>query len=421
MDTVLFFIHYGFLLAFGIALSAVFAGVRSFSSANLLLLCGLYVGCGTAQLVAYALFDEELVWKLYPLIAHLPIVLVLLFYYRKRLVTALAAVSTAYLCCQPAKWFGLMLEALTGSHTTSQAVRILVLAAVGFVAIRYLSACISEIYNKDPRSVCIFGIVPMVYYLFDYSMSVYSDLWTQNLLTVVEFLPFFLCAAYLIFCVIYFQQYEQKADAQRKEQLIRITTEQQAKEITAIKRSEHEVRLLRHDMRLFLNNLSLCIENNDVETARKMIAGISASVDATVLQRYCKNDTINYVLSNFAARCQEQNIRFIANVQLVGEPPEEILFSTILSNALDNALNAQKELPESKRSIRLMLKTSNGKTLLSVQNPFAKRPDFADGIPVSRKPGHGYGTQSIRYMTERLGGNCMFSTEEDRFLLRVVI
>ena len=317
MDMILFFAHYALLLAFGIVLSAAFIGVRLTSKTNILILCGLFALCGLAQLGAYVLFDEELVWKIYPLIAHLPIVLVLCIYYRKRLVTILAAISTAYLCCQPANWFGLMLEGLTGSYPISQAVRILVLLAVGFIAIRYLSPCISEIYNKDPKSVCIFGIVPVVYYLFDYSMNIYSDLWIQNKRTVLEFLPLFLCLVYLTFCVVYFRQYEQKADAQRKEQLIRITTEQQAKEIAAIKRSEHEVRLLRHDMRLLLSNLSLCIENNDLETAKKIIAGTTASVDATVVRRYCEHDTINYVLSDFASRCQEQCIRFVTNVELL--------------------------------------------------------------------------------------------------------
>lgn len=421
MDTILYFAHYTLLLAFGIALSACFSGVRITSKENIIILSILFVICGLCQLGAYILFDEQLVWEIYPLIAHLPITILLCIRYRKRLATALAAVFTAYLCCQPAKWFGLMIEAITGNYTAAQISRILTLLAVGFVSIQYLSTCISDINNQDSRSVWIFVMIPMVYYFFDYSMSVYSDLWSQNNQTATEFLPFFLCVVYMVFCVLYYKQCEQKADAERKEQVIRITVEQQAKEIAASKRSEHEIRILRHDMRLFLNNLSLCIDNGDMENAKKMIAGISSSVESTVLHRYCQNDTINYVLSNFNSQCQALSIPFSVSVALTDELPDEILFSTILSNALDNALNSQKYLHESKRSIKLMLKSNNGKTLLSVTNPFARRPVFVDGIPISTKHGHGYGTQSIRYMTERLGGNCMFTVEDNLFILRVVI
>jgi len=92
-----------------------------------------------------------------------------------------------------------------------------------------------------------------------------------------------------------------------------------------------------------------------------------------------------------------------------------------LSNALDNALNAQQTLRESERCIEVMLRTKNKRLLLSVQNPFGRKPVFVDGIPVTERTGHGYGTKSICYMTERLGGECQFTTEGNTFILRVMI
>ena len=92
-----------------------------------------------------------------------------------------------------------------------------------------------------------------------------------------------------------------------------------------------------------------------------------------------------------------------------------------MSNALDNALNAQKRLPENKRSIHVMLKNRDHKLLFSVKNPFFEQPIFIDGFPASNRKGHGYGTKSIAYLTERLGGNYQFTLEDDLFVLRVVI
>ena len=99
---------------------------------------------------------------------------------------------------------------------------------------------------------------------------------------------------------------------------------------------------------------------------------------------------------------------------------DEVLFSSILSNALDNAINAQAALPEEQRTVTLMLKDSGGKLLLSVKNPYKNRPVFIDGLPVASKQGHGYGTQSIRYMTERLGGKCRFVLQDNIFVLQIV-
>jgi len=418
IDSILFYSRYTLLLLFGILLSTAFAGVML--KKNVRIILALFTICGIIQVVAYASFDEAFVWEIYPLIIHLPIVLLLCLYYHKRVSTSLAAVATAYMFCQPPKWLSLLLEELTASNAIGHITHIIVMLLVGVFSIHYLALYISEIYSKDSRSVYIFGIVPMVYYVFDYSMGIYTDFWMSNR-TTAEFLPFLLCIAYIIFCIVYYKEYEKKTDAERKEQMIRITVEQQAREYEAIKRSEQEVRFLRHDMRLFLNNLSLCMDEEGIEAARKMISGFVTKVENTVIQRYCENATLNYIISDCAAKCRDWHIEFQATVKVEALTVDESMFSFILSNALDNALNAQNELPEAERSIKLLLKTSDNKLLLSVRNTFGKMPVFVDGMPISDKPGHGYGTQSIRYLTERLSGNCQFTIDNQRFVLRVVI
>lgn len=181
---------------------------------------------------------------------------------------------------------------------------------------------------------------------------------------IAEFLPFFLGIVFLTFCIVYYKEFEQKENAKQKEQIIRITVEQQAKEIETIKRNEQEIRILRHDMRLFLDNLALSIELGDTENSLKAISGYVTHVNATSIHRYCENNTINYILSNFQNKCNELKIDFIVSVQIESLLVDEILLSSIISNALDNAINAQRNLPEKKREIKLMLKTYDGKLLL---------------------------------------------------------
>ena len=132
-------------------------------------------------------------------------------------------------------------------------------------------------------------------------------------------------------------------------------------------------------------------------------------------------DTLNYVLSDYAEKCRNAQIPFTYAVELEALPVDEVYFSSIVSNALDNALNAQMKIPAERRNIKLLLKNSGGKLLFSVKNPVSGPVAFADGLPVSDKKGHGYGTQSIRYLTERLGGNCQFTVQDGMFVLRVVL
>lgn len=422
MDTILFYLHHALTLLWGIVLSVSFCGIK-FTKRNTIFTVLIFVLCGISELATLMLSGgiEWTVWKLYPLIVHLPLIVMLCLLFQKKTITVIAAVSLAYLCCQPSKWFGLFIASFTDNSAIVWVSKIIIAAAVVIIVLHFFSYYISNIFNKDARSILTFSCAPMFYYVFDYIVGIYTNLWVEYALVVSEFLAFSLYIFFMLFCVVYYREYEKKLEAEHKEQIIRITAQQQAKEVKTIKESTLETSLLRHDMRLMLSNLSLCIEQNDTQQALKIISGFAKQVEATSLHRYCKNDTINYILMNFENQCKEASVDFQASVQLDTLHVDEILFSSIISNALDNALNAQTELPVSARQIKLMLKDADGKLLLSVKNPVKTAPVFVDGLPSTNKAGHGYGTQSIRYMTEKLGGKYQFTSEEDLFILRIVI
>ena len=167
IEGTLFFVHYALLLLFGIMLSVSSAGVELSFRKNIVITFLLFAVCGTLQIILYLLLDEALVWKLYPLIVHLPVVFLLCLYYHKKIITALASVSSAYLCCQPAKWIGLLCKHITQSYIAEQIARIVTLFLGGFIALRYIAPSLLRLFNKDFRSVCVLGMIPMFYYLFD--------------------------------------------------------------------------------------------------------------------------------------------------------------------------------------------------------------------------------------------------------------
>ena len=420
IETFLFMFHNLFLLIFGTVLSAAFSGIF-FTRKNIIIVSGHSVCTGLLQLIIYASFGEDIVRKFYPLVTHLPLLILLICFYRKKFHVAVTSLCTAYLCCHPAKWFGILAFTLTESFLIEYTLRIAVLFAIGTIVLIFFAPYFSKTFHNSNRGTYILGFIPIIYYLFDYLFVVYTDLWTANNKIVLEFLPFFLCIVFMFFCTLYCKEYEQKSEAERKEQIIRITLEQQEKEIHAVKRKEEEIRILHHDIRLLLNKLSLCIENDDAATARKIIDSYINVVESTTIHKYCTYPIINYILSDFVQKCDQNSVDFRCQINLSELNCDESIFSTIMSNALDNALNAQKRLPENKRSIHVMLKNRDHKLLFSVKNPFFEQPIFIDGFPASNRKGHGYGTKSIAYLTERLGGNYQFTLEDDLFVLRVVI
>ena len=421
LQTILGGINFSVLLFFGIYVSAAFLSIN-LNMKNSWVLFFFGVASFGLQMLIHALFGMRYAEMFYPLMTHLPLLLLFVLYFKQKALPGLFSILSAYLCCQVSKWFGLIVFSISQELWAMYAARIILTIPILYTIIRYASKSLHVILTKSAKTLLIFGILPAIYYLFDYAGTVYTKLLYSGSKVVLEFLPFMLCVAYLFFCVIYFKEYEEKCLAEQQRKLIEIQTTQSLKEIEEIKRSKYEVSLIRHDMRHFLSNVSAMIEGADYDKARDYIQKVIKLTDQTALKTFCENETVNMILSSYAGRMADRNIRFDAAVAIPAQLPcSELEFTSILSNGLENAMNAVSELEEALRVVQLKLFLKNGKLLLSIHNAYDKAPVFANGLPVTHTAGHGLGTQSIQYMTEKLNGNCQFAAEDGLFTLRVVL
>ena len=264
--------------------------------------------------------------------------------------------------------------------------------------------------------------MPFVYYLFDYTTGVYTSLLYSGLEVVAEFLGFILCIAYLLFLFLYFRQYEEKCEAEQRNQLMKMQQAQSGKEIEAIRRSERAVSILRHDMRHFLLSVSAFIENGELDKAQAYIREVIDATDATARKKYCQNEIVNMILSAHESEMRQRAIDFQYTIQLPTQLPfSDVDLTSILSNALENAMTAVAPLPPDQRHVRLDMHMNGSKMLLSMKNTFAQRPSLRDGLPQTAEAGHGFGTQSIRYVAEKLNGHCQFSIVDEWFVLQVIL
>ena len=414
-------LHHAVTLLFGVYISAAFLGIRM-SRRNILILFGFSAAVGVISTLSYVFFGEAFTAQIYPLIIHLPLILFLTLVYKNTALRCVLAVLTAYLCCQISKWAGLVLLSITETEWVYYSVRIITTIVVFAVLVRYVSNAAAQLIQKPTGALLIFAILPFTYYLFDYGTGVYTELIYSGKKVVSEFLGFALSIAYLLFLLIYFKQYEEKREAEQRSRLLEMQQVQTQKEIEAQKRSANAVSLLRHDMRHFCAAISAYIDDGEYDKAKEYIGEIVSYVDRTALHKFCKNETVNMILSSYENVMEENKIDFSPSICI----PERLSVSdvdltSILSNALENAINAVLPLETEKRHIALHLRMDDGKLLLSLKNTFAEKPIMRDGIPHSNKAGHGFGTQSIRYVTEKLKGNCQFSVKDDWFILRVIL
>lgn len=420
-ETILELCHYGVIMVFGIYLSAAFLGVIM-NRRNVLILFGFSCFVGMLNTVSFVMLGTDMTEKLYPLMIHLPLILFLKLFYKTRKISALLSVFVAYLCCQISNWIGLFCLKWTELMWIYYAVRIVIDILLLVIMIRYAANAMAQILRKPTRDVMILGLVPFVYYVYDYAVTVYTDMLYSGGKVISEFLAFLLCIFYVAFVLIYFKQYEEKLEAVHRNQLIELQQIQSQKEVERMKRAEYEVSIIRHDMRHFLNDILGYVEAEETERAKAYICEIIEHVDQTVTKKHCNNQIVNMIISSYASTMKEEEIAFRYSVRI----PTELKFtdsdlSSILSNGLENAVHAVAALPVEKRKIELDMRMNNDKLLISIKNTYCGKPKIVDGIPQTNALGHGFGTKSIRYVTEKLKGNCDFSVTEAYFILRIVL
>ena len=411
-------VHNATTLLFGVFASAAFLGIRLNRKNNLTLLLFSCVS-GAIHLFVYQLYGTSFAEQLYPLITHIPLVLLLTLYYKYNATISILSILTAYLCCQISNWIGIAAFALTNQQWIYYSVRICITAIVFVLLIHYVSDITAQLLQKPTRSLMILGFMPFVYYIFDYVTSIYTSLLYSGLEIVGEFLGFVLCLTYLMFLFLYFKEYEANKEAEQRNQIIEMKRVQSEKELEALHRS---VSILRHDMRHFLLSISSYIENNENEKALDYINEVIHTSDKTALQRYCKNNIVNLILSSHEGEMKKKQITFQYTIQI----PEKLRISDVdltalLSNGLENAIHAVSDLPMPKRIIRLDMHMNHDKLLISLKNTYAIKPQIIDGLPYTSEAGHGFGTKSIWYVAEKQNGNCQFMMDDRFFTMRIIL
>lgn len=419
--TILSFIHNATTLLFGVYASAAFLGIQLNRKNNLTLLTFTCL-TGGLFLVSFLLYGFSFTEQIYPLIIHLPLILLLSLYYRYPAVISILSVLTAYLCCQISNWIGVAALALTHEEWVYYCVRICVTCVVFVLLLHYVSDITAQLLQKPTHALMILGFMPFVYYIFDYVTSIYTSLLYSGLEVVGEFLGFVLCITYLMFLFLYFREYEAAKEAEQRNQLMEMKRVQSEKELDTLRRSERTVALLRHDMRHFLLSISSSIENGEDEKALDYIREIIHTSDRTALRRYCKNEIVNLILSSYEEVMKKESISFSYAIQLPEElPVSDVDLTSLLSNGLENAIHAVSGLPEAERVLKLDMHQKNGKLLIALQNTYRERPQLVDGLPRAREAGHGLGTKSICYVVEKLKGSCQFNVDDTFFTLRIIL
>ena len=309
---------------------------------------------------------------------------------------------------------------LHGNGVIMLAGRLVIFPAALFFVWRYLRAPYLEVQRTVPKGWSVFACMTALYYLLLAVMSAWPTIVTgrpEDMPAMVLVLILMPMTYLTIFAALYRQLLLFRT--QENDRLLAAQKEQ----IEAQLENQHAVRELHHNMKAFHSTLTGLLAEGKWEEARAFLAetgdfSVEAGAD------YCPDSYLNAVLGQFAGRFRGVDAELTIDVRLPGGPLPHMELCLILSNALDNALEAVAALPEGERRASVQIRPKGVYLLLRVKNR------CIDGFTVARgdlphtgkqEPGHGYGLPTIRRTAEDLGGSAICYTEGGYFFLDVMV
>lgn len=423
MRLIIGLIRYGLTALFGILLSVNFAVADKQKHFYIKLTVFSLITLAFQSLCA-VFFRYRFTAQIYPLTTHLPLVVFLVIAFKQTWLTAVVSVLSAYLCCQIPRWISAITTLFSDDKLYSNLLYIVAVFVSFALLCRYTVQPTQKLLHYSRQSAIIIGIIPFMYYLFDYSVTIYTDLLYSGHPFAVQFMPSVMASFYFFFLLIYYSRLEEQKKAQQERDLFSLQLRQSETELYAMRQIQEQTRQYRHDLRHHFALLLVLAEAEEIQKIKEYIRNVEEDLNTfTLPKHFCGNEVADLVLSHFDSQAANAGVKLLAKAELpVTLPLENTALCSLLSNGLENAILAASRIPvpeERTVSVRLCIRQRN--LLLSIENPYTGDVNIVDGMPVAKQKGHGFGTRSIASIVQHHGGQISFSAQNNIFLMRVML
>jgi len=172
---------------------------------------------------------------------------------------------------------------------------------------------------------------------------------------------------------------------------------------------EEEIRVIHHDIRHHVTVIRQLI--HEPEKLKDYLDTYDTTQVKSIQVRYCQHDFVNMLLGMYAELARQQKTAFVVHASL-GKIMSfnDVDLCVLISNLLENALEASQMIPEKQREISISIGCELGGLGIFVKNKFDGIFYENDGIIYSRKqPGRiGIGLASVESICKQHGGRFDF-------------
>ena len=198
----------------------------------------------------------------------------------------------------------------------------------------------------------------------------------------------------------------------------------QEKSVKEIKDMYNQLQKIRHDTKHHLNVILSFLNNGKYEEIKDYLEQYVSSHDFLHNKIiFCNNDILNYIINSRIIHMEKEKIEFRYNLCENVDGVKEVDLNIVLSNLLDNAIEACEKESCEKKEIYLSLHKRAGYLVIIVENTFYGSIKYLQQSCTSKddKKNHGYGLASVKDILEKYNGRLQILYEDRKICMKAIM
>lgn len=187
-----------------------------------------------------------------------------------------------------------------------------------------------------------------------------------------------------------------------------------------------ELHIIRHEVHNHMAYLRALSEAGEYERLNRYLSTVSGEIEGVFRFVECGNDVVNAVMNHAIRQANACGIQVEQQIVVPPKLPyQETELCSLLSNLMNNAIEAAAKSGEQRPVITVQIRPQQDYLFIRVTNPvdnsIPPRHRLTLRTTKEDKRVHGYGTKIIRRVAERYQGSVGFDIRDGRFVADVML
>ena len=313
--------------------------------------------------------------------------------------------------------------ALHGCRISDLVLRVFLLAVTGLLEYRYVRKLFRRVADNLALNWGILAAIPVCFCILLIVCGLFPVHFIHNIWGTIQIYVITLVMAVVYTAVFksFVESYQHMESCQQNDLLTAQVLALQKHADTLILHADQDA-LYRNNAHYQAQTLYAMLKNKEVDMAAEFL---SRTIEHEPLEPvpYCNNLIMNDILTYYLTEAKEEGIIVKTNLHFPSVLPVDVMeLATVFANAIENAKDAMREMPEAKEKCLELYCTDTPRFIFEISNTCPGAVNFDEnGVPLNKENQYGIHTLSILAFTKKHDAVIDYVVQDGMFRLRLLI